>query len=182
MAKQQETEAERKKREANEAEATRVAEEKAKKEREENEELARMQVLENEKKADDAQRAKWPVSYEIIGAVITQDKLIGAVKGRNKLTDEQWGGMRASAQEDLINLELNFARNQVPPPSQASVVLSGETVQVNVPKPFKLRLDNNHVLDVSAGVQHVSRTIAEHPYARANGVRHHAPAPVKKED
>lgn len=46
-----------------------------------------------------------------------------------------------------------------------------ELVAVNVPKGFRLRLDNQIVVPVSAGAQRLPRRIAEHWYAKANGVK-----------
>jgi hypothetical protein len=47
-----------------------------------------------------------------------------------------------------------------------------DQVLVTVPKPFQIRLGSGHELTyVKAGVQRVSRALASHWYALANGVR-----------
>ncbi len=46
----------------------------------------------------------------------------------------------------------------------------GDTVIVTAPKAFKLRIDNDQIVDVKAGVQRVPAAWANHWYAKANGV------------
>lgn len=46
-----------------------------------------------------------------------------------------------------------------------------EKVIVTVPKAFKLRLDSNEVLEFRPGVQKVAKDIANHWYAKANGMK-----------
>lgn len=60
------------------------------------------------------------------------------------------------------------------PLEQAEV--SEVLVTVTVPKAFKLRVDNDVVIDYRAGVQEMPVEHAEHWYAKANGVEVYRPA------
>lgn len=53
---------------------------------------------------------------------------------------------------------------------EGSLEIAGEEVTVTVPKGFKLQFDYNILLDIKAGVQPMKRAVAEHWYAKANGV------------
>jgi len=52
---------------------------------------------------------------------------------------------------------------------------SGDTVTVTVPKAFKLRLDHNTELKFEAGIQEMDPKVAEHWFAKANGVEVYQP-------
>lgn len=45
-----------------------------------------------------------------------------------------------------------------------------ELVSVTVPRKFKLTKDDGMVVDIEAGIQDLPRGLAEHWYAKANGV------------
>ena len=49
-------------------------------------------------------------------------------------------------------------------------VSSDDRILVNVPKGFTLTLDNGHPCPINPGTQMLARTLANHWYAKANGV------------
>lgn len=52
-----------------------------------------------------------------------------------------------------------------------TVVDKVEMVIVSVPKAFKLRIDNFKLLEFKPGIQKVEKSIADHWYALANGMK-----------
>lgn len=50
-----------------------------------------------------------------------------------------------------------------------------DTVTVTVPRAFKLRVDNFHEYTFAAGIQEMERSLADHWYSVANGVKVYQP-------
>ena len=48
-------------------------------------------------------------------------------------------------------------------------------VTVEVPKPYKMTLDDHRVVHVNAGVQDMKKYLADHWYSKANGVKTYKP-------
>lgn len=123
-----------------------------------------------------ASKTDLSLAVDIRGVSVPMTVVVDAAKKRLGLTDESW---EEADQQKLIDEELLLARGQVPQVQPSEVELSGDQVQVTVPKAFNLRLGKD-LLRIPAGIQMVSSTIANHKYAKANGMKPYSPEPITK--
>lgn len=55
-------------------------------------------------------------------------------------------------------------------PTEAQKLAAEDKVRVFVPKAFKLTLDDGDIIDIAAGEQKMPESLANHWYAKVNGV------------
>ena len=101
-----------------------------------------------------------------------------------KAPPEKLGGsMGATALSDRVgpvesSVDEPTRPPQPPAPTAPAAKASAEMVTVSVPKGFKLQTLPGVHMELQPGIQRLPRAVAEHPYAKACGVRAHSDKPT----